>query len=94
LAENFDLFTPIEINYFYSFIYKMAIYDYQATMIYGGSKVEDLKPLYTEFLTICKEAIKTGKNVFNLLQLDTEAIDKTKPADFNPFVIKQYERIV
>lgn len=94
LAENFNLFTPVEISYLYNFIYKMAVIDYQATIIYGGSKSEDLKPLYTEFLTICKEATKTGANVFNLLQLDTEAIDKTKPNNFNPFVIKQYERIV
>jgi hypothetical protein len=94
LAENFNLFIPVEIAYLYSLIYKMALCDFRATAIYGGSNVEDLKPLYTEFLTICKEAIKTGANVFNLLQLDTEAIDKTKPANFNPFVIKQYEKIV
>lgn len=94
LNENFDLFTPVEIAYLYVFIYKMAVVDYQATIIYGGSKAEDLKPLYTEFLTICKEAVKTGNNVFNLLQLNTEAIESTKPANFNPFVIKQYERLV
>ena len=93
IFENFDLFTPEEIKYLYSFIYKMAVVDYQATIIYGGSKSEDLKPLYTDFLTICREAIKTGENVFNMLVLDNEAIEKTKPANFNPFVIKQYERI-
>jgi hypothetical protein len=94
LFENFDLFTATEIKYLYSFIYKMALCDFQATMIYGGANREDLKPLYTDFLTICKEAIQTGENVFNLLQLDCEAIEKTKPEGFNPFVIRQYERIV
>ena len=94
LFENFDLFTAIEIKYLYSFIYKMALCDFQATMIYGGANREDLKPLYIDFLTICKEAIQTGENVFNLLQLDCEAIEKTKPEGFNPFVIRQYERIV
>lgn len=93
LAQNFDLFTPVEINYLYNFIYKMALVDYQATIIYGGAKAEDLKPLYTDFLTICKEAIKSGENVFNQLILNSEAIESKKPANFNPFTIKQYEII-
>lgn len=71
----------------------MALVDYQATIIYGGAKAEYLKPLYTDFLTICKEAIKSGENVFSQLKLDSEAIEKTKPANFNPFTIKQYEII-
>ena len=69
----------------------MAVVDFQATCIYGGANKEDLKPLYTDFLTICKGAIETGENVFNMLVLDSEAIEKTKPVDFNPFVIRQYE---
>jgi hypothetical protein len=93
LAQNFNLFTPIEIKYLYNLIYKMAIVDYQATIIYGGSKAEELKPLYTDFLTICKGAIESGENVFNLLKLDCEAIESTKPANYNPFTIKQYEII-
>lgn len=90
IFENFDFFTPVEITYLYNFIYMMALVDYKATVVYGGSKPEDLQPLYNDFLKICKDAIKTGENVFNLLQLDTEAIESTKPANFNPFTIRQY----
>ena len=90
IANNFDFFTPVEITYLYNFIYMMALVDYKATIVYGGAKPEDLQPLYNDFLKICKDAIKTGENVFNLLQLDTEAIESTKPANFNPFTIRQY----
>ena len=90
LAENFALFTADEIKYFYGFIYSMAIVDMRATMIYGGSKAEDLKPLYTDFLKICNEGIKTGENVFGLMELNTEAIDATKPANYSPFVVTEY----
>ncbi len=94
LAANFDLFTPEEVKYLYQYIYRMAAIDFKCTCIYGGSKAEDLKPLYTEFLTICGAAIKTGENVFNKLVLNTEAIENTKPENFNPFVQITYERIV
>ena len=72
----------------------MASVDFKATCIYGGSKPEDLKPLYTDFLTLCAKGIKTGENVFNGLQLDTEAIESTKPANFNPFVITERTLLV
>tara|TARA_R110000868_G_scaffold410704_1_gene699968 strand:+ start:756 stop:1322 length:567 start_codon:yes stop_codon:yes gene_type:complete len=94
MAENFDLFSAEEINYIYTLIYSMARIDFKATCIYGGSKPEDLKPLYTDFLTLCAKGIKTGENVFNGLQLDTEAIENTKPANFNPFVITERTLLV
>lgn len=89
LAENFNVFAADEIKYLYNFIYMMAMVDCKATVVYGGAKAEDLKPLYTDFLTTCKEAIQTGENVFNLLRLDVAAIEAAKPENFNPFTIKQ-----
>ena len=89
LSENFDLFTPEEIKYLYDHIYIMSIVDFKGTCVYGGSKPEELKPLYKPFWDTIKEAIKTGENVFSDLFLDTEKIDATKPANFSPFKVSQ-----
>ena len=67
----------------------MSIVDFKGTCVYGGSKPEELKPLYKPFWDTIKEAIKTGENVFSDLFLDTEKIDATKPANFSPFKVSQ-----
>jgi hypothetical protein len=85
LAENFDLFTPEEIKYMYTDMYSMSLVDMKATVIYGGSNIEDLKPLYETFRSLCKQGIETGENLFGSMYLDSEAINKTKPANYNPF---------
>jgi hypothetical protein len=90
LAQNFDLFSKEEVRYFYSYILSMAFVDMKATAIYGGSNIEELKPLYSQFFEICKTGLKTGENLFSALKLDSEAIDRTKPENFNPFVVKSY----
>lgn len=90
IAENFALFTPAEIEYFYIIILSMAAIDFKATCIYGGSKPDELKPLYTDFWATCKTGIKDGTNLFNLLVLDTEKINATKPANFSPFRVTSY----
>jgi hypothetical protein len=90
LAENFGLFAENEIKYFYSFILSMAFVDMKATAIYGGSDIEKLKPLYADFFALCKEGLRTGENLFSSMKLDSQAIDKTKPENFNPFVVKSY----
>jgi hypothetical protein len=85
LAENFDLFTPEEVRYLYELIYSMAIVDMKATAIYGGAKIDDLKPLYENFFKACKEGRETGLNRFADMRLNSEAIEATKPEGFNPF---------
>ena len=91
VAENFDLFTPEEIKYLYATVQMMAKVDFQATATYGGSKVEDLKPFYLDFLKTCSEGFKSCENLFHKLQLDSVGIKATKPANFSPFkVSNQY----
>ena len=86
VSENFDLFTPEEVRYLYEFIYSMGIVDMKATAIYGGSKIDDLKPLYEHFFRVGKQGMQTGENLFGQMVLDSEAIEATKPKDYNPFV--------
>lgn len=90
LAQNFDLFAENEIKYLYGFILSMAFVDMKATAIYGGSNIEELKPLYADFFNLCKQGLKTGENLFSSMVLDSQAIESTKPKDFNPFVVKSY----
>ena len=86
VAENFDLFTPDEVKYLYEFIYSMGIVDMKATAIYGGSNIEELKPLYENFFKLGKEGMESGSNLFGQMLLDSDAIEATKPKDYNPFV--------
>ena len=90
LAENLDLFSNEEIIYFYNYIFSMAIVSMKAMAIYCGSKMDDLKPLFTNFFDNCKKGINSGENLFNLLVLDKEAIEATKQPDFNPFRVTTY----
>lgn len=86
LADNFDLFTSLEVKYLYQFIYSMGIVDMKATAIYGGSNIDDLKPLYADFFKAGKQGMQTGENLFRDMLLNSEAIEATKPKDYNPFV--------
>lgn len=90
LADNFNHFTPEEIKYLYQFIFSMAFVDMKATAIYGGSNIEELKPLYAGFFDACKQGMKTGENMFINMHLNSDAIDATKPHNFNPFIVKSY----
>ena len=87
LAANFDLFTKEEISYFYNLIFVMAFVDMKAKAMYCGSKLEDLKPLYQNYIDTVKIGINTGVNVFESLQLDLDAIDKTKVENYQPFKV-------
>lgn len=90
IAANFDIFTSDEIKYLYSVVYSMAILDYKATCIYGGSDPEILKQFYTGFWATAKDGLKNGGNLFASLVLDNDGIEATKPKDFNPFQVKTY----
>jgi hypothetical protein len=83
-------FTKEEIKYLYERIYSMTLVDMKATAIYGGSDIEELKPLYLPFLKLASEGMKTGVNNFEAMILDCEAIEATKPANFSPFKVRTY----
>ena len=86
LNENFDLFTKDEKYYLYLLILSMTALDLKATVIYGGSKLEDLKPFYDDAIRILKQGVNDPENNYFNFQLDVEGIENTKPKNFNPFV--------
>ena len=89
LSENFDLFTKQEIEYFYNELLYSSMVDMKVTLIYCGAKVEDLKPLYHNFIQTTKEGLKSGENLFNKMVLDTDKINATKQPNYNPFKITE-----
>lgn len=79
-----ELFTEDQLKQINAFIYSMMLVSLKAQVIYCGSDIEDLKPLFTEKM---KAAIKGDYlNAF----LDVEKIEALKKPDFNPFAIKTY----
>ena len=85
IAEHYELFTPDEVRYLYAYILSMAVVDMKATAIYGGARIEDLKPLYEQFLRVCSEGHNEGGNRFAEMRLDSVAIESCKPKGYNPF---------
>ena len=90
ISENFDLFTPQEIEYLYTTILMMIKVDLKASIIYGGAKLEDLKPLYTNSIEEAVKGLKNLDNTFMNINIDVEKVKSFFPENYNPFTIKEY----
>lgn len=91
INEHFDLFDADEIEYFAMQFLLFSKVSMQGTVIYGGAKVEDLKPFYSDFVNAMVEQLKdTTINKFGL-QLDIAGIEGTKPEGYNPFKVVRYD---
>ena len=89
MAENFDLFTKEQIEYITLSLVASTKIDMSGVFTYGGSKFEDLKQLYSHVVETLVKIVKTGENLFNSIELDTVAIEATKPVGFSPFKISK-----
>jgi hypothetical protein len=91
--ENFALFTPQQIEYFYMQVLIMSKVSAKAQMIYCGSSWEDLKPYFENPINEIMSAIKTKgtENRFNKFVFDWVAINNLKIPNYQPFVTTQYE---
>ena len=89
INENFDLFTPEEINYFYSQTLVGAVVNVRSMVQWCGADLEAVKPLHDRFIELAKKGKEDGLNHFNELILDVDAIDALKDPNYNPFVTKQ-----
>ena len=87
IANHFELFTPEQINFFYSELVTFLIVSIKAQVMYCGSNFEDLKPLFNPSIEIAKQGLKEGGNLFSNIVLDIETINAKKVPDFNPFVV-------
>ena len=85
LSENFDLFTPEQIEYFYIKCLAYLKMDMISTIQYGGATLENLKPLYKAATEAAVKGCKEKTNQFHLIVLDKEAIKATCIEGYNPF---------
>lgn len=90
ISENFDLFTPEEIKYFYNNAVAGAIVNMKSMVMYCGAKFDDLKPLHDNFIEVARKGQNDGLNHFAELVLDVDAIEALKDPKYNPFVTKTY----
>ena len=91
--ENFELFSEEEIKSIYSLAFNMSKIDMKAQVIYCGSKVEDLKPFYDNFVKNMVTGFKDpSQNLFDVT-LDVVGIKSTSEPDYNPFVVTSREII-
>ena len=91
LAENFDLFTKEQMDFIYSQLFLYIFADMKAMVVYCGSKLEDLKPLYEPAINKAKEGMKNPElNLFAEINsiLDFDKINTYKVEGYNPFTVK------
>jgi hypothetical protein len=89
IFDHFHFFTDEQIKFFaiQSLVYFRS--SIQAQIVFCGSKLDDLIPLFKKSIEISTRIMKEGKNEFNLLYLDVEKINSFKNPNFNPFTIKK-----
>lgn len=92
--ENFNLFTPEQIEYIYGLFIMHTKVTAKSLVIYCNSKFEDIKPLIEPCIKICMQGIKTGENLFNQIFVDAEKLEATKEEGYSPFKIKTSEPVL
>lgn len=85
VSENFDLFTPEQINFLSMELLTLSKVSAKAQVIYCGTDFENLKPLIGNQVETMVKIIKEGKNLFNQIVFDIDKIESLKISEFNPF---------
>lgn len=89
IHENFELFTPEQIEYFYIMALAYSKVSMKAAVIYTGATLEALKPLFEPLIKAAVQGANTKENIFDLLVVDEDAYNATKDPDYEPFKIKE-----
>ena len=87
LANNFDLFTKEEIEYFALHNIVLLKADIYAKHAYCGSDLNKLLPLYDNAMNTLVEIAKTGANKWAEIKINWAAVNQLKVDGFNPFKI-------
>jgi hypothetical protein len=92
VKENFDLFTSEQIEYIYQTLLVHIKANIGSQVVYCGSKLEDLKPLYDEAIGFAVKGIKDKGtvNYFDSIKFDWAKIDSYKVEGFSPFKTTVY----
>lgn len=90
MNDFFELFTPEQIEDTALTILAMSKIDFKASVIYAGSEVETLKPLYEPLIKNLCEIAREKTNLFNTVFLDIDALNAAKKPNYNPFKVTTY----
>lgn len=92
LADNFDLFTPEQINHFYAELFVRSKVDTVSLVHWAGADFEQVKQIVDRYIHIITAGMKSqGKeNLFaEILQnWDFEALENCKVPDYSPLRVK------
>lgn len=92
LADNFDLFTPEQINHFYSELFVRSKIDTTSLVHWAGADFEQVKPIVDRYIHIITAGMKSkGKeNLFaEILQnWDFDALENCTKPDHSPLRVK------
>ena len=98
ISENFELFTPKQIEYFYIKVMGMS----RALMVgfvrWCNAKPEDLIPFFDPTIKLAVAGLKAFNNGeiinnFALMSIDVEGLENCKDKAFSPFTIFTHEPI-
>jgi hypothetical protein len=92
--DNFDFFTPEQIEYFYLHILTMLRVEAIAIVNYCGANFDNVKPILEPIIKICVEGLKTKTNLFDKIIIDLEKLNACKVPGFNPFRVVKHENIL
>ena len=90
IAENFDLFTPEQIEYLYLLVISMLKVTSIAVVQYRGANFDDVKPIIAIPLNAAVNGLKEKINNFHNIVIDTVALDKTEIPNYQPFKVTSY----
>jgi hypothetical protein len=95
LAEHHHHYTKIQLHYLYMEIFTYLRADMQASAIYKGKNIEELKPLYKPAFELLVDGInnKGEKVLFTeiIAALDWAAIEAVEaPENYQPFKVTSY----
>lgn len=85
MEENADLFTVEQRQEIYAQIITFLRATIQSSIVYCGSKFEDLKPLFETAMGAAMAGFKDGGNTFGQIKVDAEAVKAAEVPDFKPF---------
>ena len=86
MSANFNLFTEAEIKDIAAYMLLMLKVDIKAKHTYCNSDVDKLLPLYDKAIEVTIEIFKTGKNLFNEITIDFDAVNALEEKNYNPFI--------
>ena len=89
IAENFDLFTPAQIEYLYLNFISMSKVSMYAYRTYSNITLEQMKPFFDAAVNAAIEGARSKGiiNVFDKITFDYDGLEALKNPNYQPFKV-------